>query len=64
MVKKEDGKIILPAISVEKQLVEEMRKYSKKKGYPMSLVRRRAYALWVNKQRKADGQEEKQWIEV
>lgn len=64
MVKKEDGKIILPSISVEKQLVEEMKKYSKKKAYPMSLLRRKAYALYVNKQRKAEGLEEKQWLEV
>lgn len=58
MNKKEDVKVILPPLTLHKQIRDDLAKYAKLKGYPEPLARRRALVLWLNKQRKDLGEEE------
>lgn len=64
MKKRDSVKTLIPTLLVESELYEEMKRLSQKKGYPMPMLRRRAYALYVNQQRIKEGLEPKMWLEV
>jgi len=60
------GIVILPSIYIDNStgLVDDLKYYAKKRGFKTVYARKRAYASWVNKQRKKDGKEEKLYLTI
>ena len=56
---KEGGKVTLPKIDVDVELVEDLKEIAQRKGHTMPQIRRRAYAQYVNIDRKERKQESK-----
>jgi hypothetical protein len=58
---KEDGKATLPKIDVDKELIADLQEIGQRKGHTMPQIRRRAYAQYVNTDRKERGQKPKHY---
>lgn len=54
--KRESDRVVLPDLIVPIEIVNDMKKYAKIKGYPMPLFRKRAYAFYLNKLKKEMGE--------